>query len=143
MTQVTGEEDEREDGDADERVRRDFAQDVAGENPHARPVKARIAWEACAKRRSLSEVVTIRASPGRRPEWLMAGVLEGLSRVRIVCGERLHHRGHRGSLRTHSASPQTGSAWLRLRGTAEGGRRHMTFFGLRGLEEQCRQRGQR
>src|ERR1700752_3141366 len=58
MTQFARQEDEREDGDDDERVSRDFGQDVAGENPHARPVKARIAWEACAKWRSLSEVVT-------------------------------------------------------------------------------------
>ena len=36
LAQIAGEQDEGEDGDADEGVRRHFAQNVAGENPHGR-----------------------------------------------------------------------------------------------------------
>src|ERR1700756_1682884 len=111
MTQVAREEDEREDGDADERVRRDFGQDVAGENPHARPVKARIAWEACAKWRSLSEVVTSRGSD-------RVGRKASPQRAQRITG-----------------GLQTYSAWLCLRGTAEGGRLHISGGALGGFEE--------
>src|SRR5579864_1359835 len=123
MTQVTGEEDEREDGDADERVRRDFAQDVAGENPHERPVKARIAWEACAKRRSLSEVVTSRNS-------YRLGRKASAQRAQRITED----------------SFSVTSDGLRLASPSRDGRRRPSphdIFGLRGLEEQRRQRRQR
>src|SRR5437879_189990 len=118
MTQIAREEDEREDRDADERVRRDFAQDVAGENPHARPVKARIAWEACAKRRSLRGSNEPAFGPGRK-----------------ASSQRTQ--------RTSLTVPQTFSAWLLFCGTAEGGRLHINRGALRSFEEQRRQRWQR
>src|SRR5437899_12912640 len=143
MTQIAREEDEREDRDADERVRRDFAQDVAGENPHARPVKARIAWEACAKRRSL------RGSnePGFGRTLLSALGLgcRGRSFGRCITGS--DRSGRRASSqrtqRTSLTVPQTFSAWLLFCGTAEGGRLHINRGALRSFEEQRRQRWQR
>src|SRR5579864_2471603 len=114
MTQVAREEDEREDSDADERVRRDFAQDVAGENPHARPVKARIAWEACCE-------AEIGAAPRHFCMWgtkaTVAGVLESVSGLRLGCGERLDHRGSRRTL-----------YGLRLASPSRGGRRRLSHI---------------
>ncbi len=44
VSEIAGEENERKDADADQGVSNNLSEDVAGQNPHARPLKARIAW---------------------------------------------------------------------------------------------------